>query len=764
MYARSAVLLLLTAGAACAADGGTLSRTVLRGMPANCSPEGLCLSVTVGAADPANAAACPDGSSLNAAVGDAIGWCYTLTNTGSQALAWHSISDSLHGVVLSQRAQAIPPGESWSYVLAERAGSVSGGPLTATWSASAVQASYVPDDTAAFDYIDASDGTALVTTGGFNHGRSASLQMPFAFDFFGTRTDRLCVGRNGAIEVGSQACAVPQSYTIPSTYLNAVIAPIWTSFQQESGTIYSKTVGTPGARRFVVEWKDFALDWPALPGFTFEAVIDEASGAITFQYLSTGDGSSGSAGSGAVSGLQASTSSGLMFSQFQPVLTAGKAIRWTPTAQPALSTSASIAIDIGAPQLLLPIPAMTAFAATGVSVTQPIVIGNTGNRALQWSAGEYPAAVLPRPLPLPAARASDLGLARAGRDPAAPARLGPLQRPAQALGDWVLPSYAMHVSDGSGVPYVHFDIANTANMYTVRADSQAFALENISGGDFAGDDFHQQYMIDSLYDRLYRFDTLTGAATLIGWPIAANTLGVEYWSGAAWDPVGQRLYAVTTLSNGSSGCYWGGLYTIDTVTAQASFVGPVASGSQACLIDIAFDRNGNLFGLDIKQDVLLAIDKHSGSASSIGALGVNANFAQSIKFDRASGTLYWLGYANSVGFVATIDPLTAQPTVIGSTPGNRQMAVLTIAKAGGDCSQPLDAPWLTLSTPGGSIEPGGPVGVYPVTFDATALPAGDYTASICIFSNDPAYRTRPAVVPVHFNVQAVDALFADGFD
>lgn len=763
---RTAVLLSLVAAAPPGAAQSTrLQPVTLSRVPATCSAEGLCLAVTVGPADPSDLNACATTTSLTATVGDPISWCYTLTNQSTQTLAWHSLSDSLHGSVLAQQAATLAPGQSLRHVLVERAAGVAAGPLAATWSASAEQAGYTVDDSVPFAYADASTGPALPMTGGFPSGRSQAVQLPFAFDFFGVTTDRLCVGHNGAIEVGSTVCAVPGSLLFPSPYLNAVIAPVWTSFDPAQGSLHTTVLGDAGQRRFVVEWKDLALGFPQMPGFTFEVVIEEATGAIVFQYLSTGSGTGdwGDAGSGAVSGLQQSPSSGQMYSQFTPTLTPGKAVRWTPTAPVRRTVASSVDFDIGAPQLLLPIPAMTAFAGTGVSIQQPIVIGNSGNRPLVWSAGEYPAAgsALQRFAPLPAAVGSR---ADAGRAPAILARPSLPSRVVQG-GDWSLPAYAMHAIPGTGVSYVDFDLADTSRRRTIMTDTgQGPGLDNISGGDMVGDDFTAQYQLDLLMDRLYRVDTLTGARTLIGWPTPANTVANERWSGAAWDPATDTFYALTTAQVGNQGCYWTGLYTIDLATAQSHFVGPVESGGDECLIDIAFDQSGALYALDIRTDGLLLLDKNSAQATRVGSLGVDANFSQSIKFDRASGTLYWLGYAQGIGFVATIDPMTAQSTVVGATPDNQEMAVLSIATAGSDCSTPQDVPWLSLSTTSGTFAPGAPIGVYPVTFDATNLAAGIYEATICVFTNDPAYRTRPAVVPVTFTVQAPDAIFADTFE
>ena len=740
--------------------------TVAPAVGETCSADGLCLTLTVGRADPANPQACAVEGPLTVDVGDPVSWCYTLRNAGTRTLGFHNVTDSVHGAVLSQLARSLAPGESYSHVRVERAGAATNGAVDARWTASETQSSYTPDDTIAFDYIDAGDGEQLAMTGGFASARSTAVTLPFAIDFFGTITDRLCVGHGGVIVVDTSVCAPPSTFGFPSFYVDKAIAPMWSSFDRDAGTAYIKTIGDPGQRRTVIEWKNYALDFPEMAGFTFEVVFEEATGAIVFNYASTGsgDGAFGDAGEMAAVGLQSSASTGVVYSLFDPNLAPGDAVRFTPAPTQTWSVDASVSVDIGAARLMLPVPALVANAGIGMTIQQPMVVVNTGNRPLTWSAGEYPAAPLAAlaPLKLPARASENAGVTRGGRDPNHVLRASP--RGAAPLGDWDVPAYGMQSVPGEGLNYVTLDLRNDAALQTIvpAIDQRGFA--GITGGDFVDDDFTLQLMIDSDYDRLYRFDTLTGASTLVGWPTGNMTNGFEYWSGVAWDATTDTLYGVTSRYNTQRECFWTGLYTIDTTTAAASYVGPIATGADNCLIDIAVDGNGALFGLDIKTDTLVAIDKGTGQAMTVGALGVDANYLQSIKFDRSTGTLYWAGYAQGIGFVATIDPVTGQPTMVGATPGNREMAAVAIAKAGGDCSQPLDTPWLTIGTTGGTLAPGAPAGVYPLTFDATQLAAGEYHASICVFSNDPAYRARPAVVPVSFTVHAPDAIFANGFE
>lgn len=777
MSSRLAVLLLSSAVLAPAAMAQgrlghaappELQRVTLRGSGGACSPEGLCLAVTLAQAHPNDPEACGSETTLVADVGDQIAWCYTLTNNGTQTLVWHTLADSLNGTLFSQLQQTLAPGDSYRYVHLAVAGDVVATDVAATWTASASRPTYAYDDNAPFDYVDASDGTLLTQSGGFPHGRSAPVVAPFAINFFGTVTDQLCVGANGAIEVGATQCAVPMTYAFPSTYLTAAIAPAWSGYADSVGSIYTKTLGsTPGQRRFVVEWKDVQVDWPSTPGYTFEVVMNEADASYLFQYQSTGDGSGGSgeAGGQAVSGMQADTTTAVPYSYFAQTLTPGKAILWTPQQSgDALSTTASVHLDVGAAKLALPVTVLNAYAAVGIRVSQPLVIGNDGNRVLTWNAGTYPPTgiVAPQRRALQRVQAPDLTAALERRPPQpafAPARAAGAPSPFAAA----VPGYAVQLDTGTGAQdYVGFDLlAPGVDQATVIRAALDQAGLSIAGGDFADDDFSREWMLDYYQSQLYTIDTATGVQTLVGWAIPQGMAPGEQWWGAAWDPAGRRFYAA---SNGNNG--WSGLYTIDLATAAATFVGRIDFGASSVVADIAVDQNGQMYGLDTLNDVLLAIDKTTGAASVVGPLGVDAKFAQSIKFDRSTGKLYWTSYdATGAAAVATIDPLTGTPTPVAPSGDHRQLFALAIARAGGDCSQPLDAPWLTLRTPSGTADPGAAYGLYDVDFDAGALAPGDYAATICVFNNDPVYRTRPATVPVTFHVAAGDdAIFGDGFD
>jgi hypothetical protein len=79
-----------------------------------------------------------------------------------------------------------------------------------------------------------------------------------------------------------------------------------------------------------------------------------------------------------------------------------------------------------------------------------------------------------------------------------------------------------------------------------------------------------------------------------------------------------------------------GIYSLNLATGAATLVG----SNSNLLIDIAFHPDGRLFGADIADDNFYQINPVTGAVTLIGSLGVNANYAQGMDFDPATGILY----------------------------------------------------------------------------------------------------------------------------
>jgi hypothetical protein len=241
------------------------------------------------------------------------------------------------------------------------------------------------------------------------------------------------------------------------------------------------------------------------------------------------------------------------------------------------------------------------------------------------------------------------------------------------------------------------------------------------------------------------------------------------WTGMAWDATTRTLFAsASTCGRGDANRSF--LHRIDPSTGVPAAVAEIATGSDVCIVDIAVAPNGLMYGLDIYNDALVAIDKASGAVQAIGSIGFDANYRQSMDFDDASGVLYLAGYADtSPPLVAmyAVDLATGAATRLGrfdyAYPGAfMTLAGLAIARPGGECARPGEVPWLFFDLAGGSTEPGGEASAR-VVLDATHLAQGRYSAHLCVYSNDPA---RPLLeVPVDLDVDdAADRLFADGFE
>lgn len=246
------------------------------------------------------------------------------------------------------------------------------------------------------------------------------------------------------------------------------------------------------------------------------------------------------------------------------------------------------------------------------------------------------------------------------------------------------------------------------------------AMSSLYSGDFLAGDFTTLYAISSDDNNLYKVNTATGAATLVG---AATPPAGHTWTGLSGTPDG-ILYGLTTNGSVSS------LVTVDPATGVATPLGDIPGVTAG--IDLAYNTDDDMiYIVDISTDSLFRVDPDTLTTTQVGALGVSANYAQGMDFEEDSGVLYWAAYTTS-GELRIIDTTTGASSLVGSFPGGTEVDCLAFATGGVS-----DVPWLSEAPVSGTAGTEEPVTVK-VTFDPTSLnQPGDYLAEIRVKHNSP---------------------------
>jgi hypothetical protein len=711
------------------------------------------ISLTVGLAeDNGNPTQCGTATTLSATAGDSINFCYTVTNNSATTLNFQTLSDDVSGVIFSNMAQTIAPGASFQYNRIVTA-TASESP-TSTWVAADALPGY-SNSSGAFNFIDITgSGTAL----SLSDDASADVTSPFSFSFYGQTSNQFCINNNGHVVFATSGSCSGNfgNQSFPATvFANPVFLPFWDDFYSD-GNVYVNTVGSSPNRQFVVEWagKDTfdSRTAPVPPGYTFELVLNESDNSIDFNYSEVAPGSlfgHDNGASGTV-GLQFNTSTFNSFSFDSPSLTNSQNIHWTESTPISFSASAQVTLDVGAPVLSLSPTSLSASAAAGATTTQTLNIGNTGNRDLDWNLTEAPASAIRTGQAKSVYVPNYKNGAKAASPRPVPQELRAKEKTHNRAPLGGVPAYG-ETFGGSGFNYVSFDASAPGTLNTITALSSYFFA-----GTFASNDFTVEYAVDYPAGDLYGIDTATGATQLIGnTGVTGGTI-----SGIRWDPTSGLTY----LMSPSGSCGSSTLYTLDLTTGATQLVG---SSSGVCIIDIAIDPSGAMYGVDIIGDTLYNISKTDGSTQPVGSGlgGFNFNYAEGSDFDPSTGILYFAGFDLNTfqGAMYTIDTTTGVATLVGPTGAGVELDAMAIAVASGPCATPSDVPWLSENpisgtTPGGGNDP------VTVTFDATSLTSGTYTANICVNTND--INARHEAVPVTFNVTpgGNDTIFIDGFD
>jgi len=304
-----------------------------------------------------------------------------------------------------------------------------------------------------------------------------------------------------------------------------------------------------------------------------------------------------------------------------------------------------------------------------------------------------------------------------------------------------VPAYGVNLDPVGGNAIVSFDAANPGALTFIAPTARTLV-----GAAFVDNDFSKFYTFDFNTGDVLSIATSDGSETLIGNSgVGGQGLNV---TGLAADPASGVLFATATDLSGDDPLSL--LYTIDITSGSATLIGPFGSGR---IIDVAMRADGHLFGVDILGDEVIDF-----SVGTLGPLGFDAEFAAGLDFDQSNGVLYFAAIDNQgpsaqLDRMYTIDTTTGFATLVGGIsedPGSAQLSALAIAISSGGCSSPQDVPWLSETPTSGTNAPGTST-PGAVTFDASALMPGIYTALLCAQSNDPGHPLL--AVPVELTVE-----------
>ncbi|MBO9662684.1 hypothetical protein [Dokdonella sp.] len=737
-----------------------------------CPADGICLSVTLGT--DTSAGACGTADSLDVTVGDQVNFCYTVENRTAQPLDYHSLGDNIDGEFFRLINQPLAAGASYQYNRVVTAGATR--THTATWTAQDVPPGYaatvVTGGPAVTDRLFCDGFDAAACGGGFidisgtgtaldlwNDGAEA-VTMPFSFNFYGNTSNQICIANNGFILFGTASCPLGGYYDnlpLPTADLPVpLIAPLWDDFDSTSGGVFHATQGTAPNRKFIVEWHQRAhYDGASnTDTATFEVVFDEATGTLSFHYLDVaytaigavegGDPANCDDGICATIGLQADSTLASPFSFNQASIGDGTGIEWNARAPAIFTASDTVTVNVGAPDIQVAPTSIAATVPADGSATTLLDIANVGDRDLQWTIGaSSPTAhfpIGPRYVATTRARGERLTGAVHPEGPHARRQATPRRAQPQPLGGAAVPAYAFSLQSSTEGNWVSFDATAPGTLNLLASvDELSFS------GEFVADDFSKEYFIAYPSGDLKTVDTASGAIATIG------PTGLDYRPrDLAWDFTTNTLFG--TVMDGGVGS---DLYKYDLATGTPTRVGAISgigASGYSLVMGLAVDSNGLMYGVEIASSSLVAIDKTTGAATTIGALGVSARFSQSLSFDPETGTLYLLeGQSNSL---YTVDPATGEATLIGAVGGeaDAQVAAFAIAIGHGPCAQLQDLPWLSIAPAGGTTLPDGTDPVT-LTLDGAGLADGEVRdGTLCVRSNDP---DRSLVrIPVRMNVGA----------
>lgn len=155
---------------------------------------------------------------------------------------------------------------------------------------------------------------------------TANISLPFSFMLYGRRFEKGIVSPAGYLSFSGPS-PMWDNLPIPDpTEPNSAVFPFWDdNYMDSESSAGTKVIGTAPNRKFVMEWRDVAVDFNFDTRVTFEVILSESNGEILFQYLKAD-----ATGASATIGIENATGTiGHQYSYNKPAVKAGMAIRYT---------------------------------------------------------------------------------------------------------------------------------------------------------------------------------------------------------------------------------------------------------------------------------------------------------------------------------------------------------------------------------------------------------------------------------------------------
>jgi len=196
---------------------------------------------------------------------------------------------------------------------------------------------YTATDAVPYHWEDISS-TGTATLRGSDDG-TASANLGFALNFYGTTYTRAYWSVNGLLTFGASSTdwANEALGTTDGPNNRPAVAVLWDDWDSDNlaSGVYYETRGTPGNRRFILQWHDLDHYSSSPSNVTFQAVLFEGTNDILCQYrdVYAGDylyngGRSSTVGIRNANGHL--TGECLQWSYNQDVIASGQAIHYTP--------------------------------------------------------------------------------------------------------------------------------------------------------------------------------------------------------------------------------------------------------------------------------------------------------------------------------------------------------------------------------------------------------------------------------------------------